>query len=345
MRLSKRALALTAYGPLAVLACGGQIAIGGEEPADGGTRDGRAVVSGEDASSHEGGGVAPEAGGAPQTVAITTDPYSIAPNQEAYLCQVFANPFGRDVDIVSISASAAVPGPLYEVAVFSIAPATGPTTPTPLEVCASPSAPLGTQPSIYVSGQVPSGTWPTMTYPEPNMGYRLAAHNALMIQAYYLNTTDMPSRVTTTISLTAASPGAVTTYVGNILLVNQSFALAATVSSTRPVTETKTWTPPSGTFVQNYHIFGSLGVPVPFQNTVRVSSKGMIFYEDAASTEATEQFYEHMPPLQMGPTDSITWSCTFYRMSDLEPNPGTCTYQAQYYPADPKKADLIEVGN
>jgi hypothetical protein len=126
------------------------------------------------------------------------------------------------------------------------------------------------------------------------------------------------------------------------------------VSSTSPVTETKTWTPPSGTFAQDYDIFGSYSVPsqpatnqLPPTSHVQVSSKGMIFYEDTetATTGMFTGFYEHMPPIQMGPTDSITWSCTFDSVSMPEPNPGTCTYQAQYYPADPKNPDLIEVGN
>jgi hypothetical protein len=75
----------------------------------------------------------------------------------------------------------------------------------------------------------------------------------------------------------------------------------------------------------------------------------VIFYKSTPVMElAITQFYVHVPPIQIGPKDSITWSCTFGNNPAPLPNPEnpqTCTYQAQYYPADPKNPDLIEVGN
>jgi hypothetical protein len=311
-------------------ACGGQVVIGGAEPLDSGSLEAGEQPLGEGSTTEAADAGSPAVngdagGGAANQPAATihADVYPIAPGQEAILCQTFSNPFGRDVDLVSIEATAEF---AHDVFLFSLPPDGGLSrAPTALMGCLLD--PLGLQPFLYFSDQPQFA----MTYPQPDMGYPLAATNSLMLRAHYLNAGATMGPAQTTLSLTAAMPGQVTTHVGAIFLSHSGFPVDS-LDDGGPLTE-ETAAIPLG---QAFNIFTSWNFAQPLKARVTMSANGTVFY-DVTNAGTYSQLSEHSPPVSFGAAESITWSCT-YPLEDLAMN-GKCVYQAFYYPADPHNPD------
>ena len=277
-----------------------------------------------------------------QTVTLTADPFTVAPGAEVYKCQVFANPFGTDVDLTYFDGTMSEGS--HHFFLFNMAPSTGRTQPTSLQDC--PAGGIEFHPFPYLSQQ---SHW-IVNYPEPNMGYRLPAQNALMINVHLLNATAAPIQAAVKITMTAAKPGVVTTHVGTIFLNNTFFSVPPT-SPASPMPYAKTWTPPAGSLPQNYTIFTSWShmhrTAVDFQ----ASASGAVFYEE--KNWDSPQLHLHNPTLQMTGSTPITWSCTYFNDTGASMSFGEsatknvmCIYMGQYYPVvDPANPDLVEVLN
>jgi hypothetical protein len=319
-------------------ACGGQVVVGGEQPSDGGMQAGERPL---DAASATGRGQATlpavngEAGATlGQTVTMAADVYPIAPNTEATLCQVFSNPFGRDVDLVSIVVTSTAEA--LDVFLFSLAPSGQPVPTTPTALTSCEYDPLGRQPFLYFNHPAQS-----VITSQPGTGYPLSAANSLLIRVHYANPGATTREAHTTVSLGAAMPGVVPLLpVGTIFLSNANFPVDAPNDGSPSIAERSTVP-----LDQPYTIFASWGFSVPFQAEARASANGTVFFDvtnffgDSTNMRTYSQLLQHHPPIQVGASASIAWSCS-YASKDLAQN-GRCVYQGYYAPADPQKPDLI----
>lgn len=306
-------------------ACGGQVAIGGAEPVDGGMEAGEkwfdAGSTTDEASPVMDGEAGVTAG---QTAAVAADVYPILSGGEAILCQILANPFGRDVDLVSIEATTDA----RDVFLFSLPPSGASPAPAPTALMGCLYDPLGVAPFLYFSDKAQS----TITYPQPNMGYPLSSANSLMLRVHYLNPGATMARVQTKLSLSAAAAGLVTTHVGAIFLGHGGFPVDSTDDG-GPFTAGSSASPLDG----GYSIFTSWSFAQPAKAEVRASTNGSVFY-DVTNSLIFSELFQHDPPVQIGAAESLGWSCT-YPGADLAQS-GNCVYQGYYYPADPKSPDL-----
>jgi hypothetical protein len=337
MRRTAMTVAMMASASFGLGACGGQVVIGGAEPGDGGTGTARLEAGAGRTTGASGGGAAAPTDAAPtddggagidssaQTATMAADVVLQPANAEVTLCQIFANPFGRDVDLVSIDGATNL---AHDMFIFSLPPSTGQTQPTSLTGCTDD--PLGVQPFLYYSDQ----SHLTLTYPLPNLGYPLAADNLLMVRVHYLNPSNAPIQAHATFSLSAAKPGSVTIHVGRIFLRYSQFAVAA-MADAGPVIASNSATPVE----ENYFTYGPWSFSTPAGAEVRVTADGTALYDFVNSGEFSPPPSSE-PTNEVGMAQNITWSCTYAHPGQSQAE-GQCAYQAYYYPADPKNADRI----
>jgi hypothetical protein len=270
------------------------------------------------------------------SITLTADPFTVAPGGEVYKCQTFANPFGKDVDIIYMDGTMSAGS--HHFFVFNMAPSTGRTQPTALQDCLD--AGLEFHPFPYLSQQP---HW-IVNYPQPNMGYPLSAANALMLNVHYLNSGSTPIQAKASITFSIAKPGVVTTHVGTIFLNNSIFSVPPTPMSS-PVPETKTWTP-SGQIAQNYTIFTSWSHMHKWGLDFTASTNGQVFYEEKQWD--SPPLFVHGAPVQMTSSQSISWTCSYYndtgntlKFGDSAATAVMCIYLGQYYPANPQNPDIL----
>lgn len=330
--------AMLTFAVFGLSACGGQVVIGGVEPADGGT--GASALPSDapattDAASVVASTTTIDAGvnGIAQAAPVAADIVPVAPGIETTLCQTFANPFGRDVDLVAIESTTSAVA--HDVFLFRIPASGGQAQSTALGSCSYD--PLGSQPFLYFSNK----THDAMTYPERNMGYPLAAADSLMLRVYYVNATNAVDQAGTTVTLGAATPGLVTIHVGSLFLGHTGFPVASP-SDGGPATAATSSAP----FDQRYFIFASWGFAKPGTTEVRVTANGTPFF-DAPNLRGYSQLLQ--TPIQVDPPGTIAWSCKYLNPAQVTPAApsgntqpgGQCVYQGYYYPADPQNPDRI----
>jgi hypothetical protein len=316
--------------------------------------DGGPVYVDAPAGSLIGDGGPPPAANVDQVVTLTADPFTVAPGDEVYKCQTFPNPFGKDVDLIYMDGQMSQGS--HHFFLFNLDPTTvqgreataalagtnDETPPTPLHDCIGKG--IEFHPFPYLSQQP---HW-IVGYPRLDMGYPLAAANALMINVHYLNSGSTPIQAAVKIALTSAKPGVVTTHIGTIFLNNTLLDVAPTPPS-NPQPYSKTWTAASGALPDNYSLFTSWShmhkTAVDFQASVNSN----MFYEE--KNWDSPQLFVHNPALQMHGSDPITWMCSYYNdtegdliFGDSAKDNVMCIYMGQYYPVvDVTNPDLIEV--
>lgn len=148
------------------------------------------------------GGYAASPAGA-QRVTITMDQFTLAPGAEAYRCQNFQNPFGRDVAILQSQASIS-PGS-HHLLVFSMDESAN----VPLGECSG----LEFHPTLHVAQTPTSQT----TYP-PGVGASYPGSKGIRLNAHYLNTTPGALQPRVEVVLDAVDPGAVHEMAAAIIL-------------------------------------------------------------------------------------------------------------------------------
>jgi hypothetical protein len=282
---------------------------------------------------------APSSADIEQTVTLAADPFTVDVGAEVYKCQVFANPFGKDVDLIYMDGTMSQGS--HHFFLFNMSPSTGRTQPTPLQDCSRGG--LEFYPFPYLSQQP---HW-VVNFPQSNMGYPLSAQNALMINVHYLNAGSTPIRASASIAIMAAKAGVVTTHVGNIMLNNSLFFVPPTPVAS-PQSYAKTWTPPSGALPSTYSILTSWSHMHRTAVDFLASANGNVFYEE--KNWDSPQLYLHNPPMQMSGTSPITWTCKYYNdtgstmiFGESAKNNVMCIYLAQYYPVvNPKSPDLVQ---
>ncbi|HLK40336.1 MAG TPA: hypothetical protein VKU41_26475 [Polyangiaceae bacterium] len=297
-------------------ACGGQVVVGGAKPSDGGSPE--AATTELDAASATPADLGDASAPAGPTTPVRTDLLPIMPGQEITACQTFSNPFGRDVDVVSIQ----VTTDAHDVFLFSLPPSGAPAPSTGLVGCQVD--PLGTMPILYFSDKAASG----ITYPQPNMGYPLAAANSLMLRVHYVNAANAVLQAQTIASLGVAAPGMVTTHVGAIFLRADGFPVAAPFvqqSFAMPLTDA-------------FSIFLSWSFASPTNATVRATASGTALH-DVTNRQTYSQLLSNDPPVMVGAGQSIQWSCEYPSADSAQS--GNCVYQGFYYPADPTNPNVV----
>jgi hypothetical protein len=277
-----------------------------------------------------------------QTVNLTADSFTVAPGAEVYKCQTFANPFGKDVDLVYFDGTMSQGS--HHFFLFNLDPSANSTQPTPLKDCAKGG--LEFYPFPYLSQQP---HW-IVNYPRPDMGYPLAAKNGLMINVHFLNAGSSPIQASATITITAAKPGVVTTHVGTIMLNNTFFSVPPTPATT-PQPYSKTWTPPSGALPSSYNILTSWSHMHRTSVDFQASANNAVFYEE--KNWDSPPLFLHNPVLPMSGSTPIKWTCMYYNdtsstmaFGESAKNNVMCIYIAQYYPVvNPVSPDIIAVLN
>lgn len=268
-------------------------------------------------------------------VTLTMDPFEVAAGAEVFMCQQFANPFGRDVDLIWIDGAASPTSIFY---VFSMDPAAQQTESTSLSNCVGQG--LEFHPTPFVAQQP---HW-TVSYPDPTMGYPLPAANALMLDAHYLNVRTSPVKGQATVTLCDAKPGVVTTHVGTLFLYNRSFSLPPTPMS-NPVTVTDTFTPSAGQLPSRYFIHSAWGFMTSTGLDMQATTGDGGFYDQTGASSPSVHLVE--PALPMTGTQPISWSCKFYNdtsqtlsWGDSVISNAWCLFMAGYHPADPSNPDV-----
>jgi hypothetical protein len=277
-----------------------------------------------------------------QTLTLTADPFTVAAGAEVYKCQTFANPFGKDVDLVYFDGTMSQGS--HHFFLFNLDPSTNSTQPTPLKDCAKGG--LEFYPFPYLSQQP---HW-IVNYPRPDMGYPLAAKNGLMINVHFLNAGSTPIQASATIAITTAKPGVVTTHIGTIMLNNTFFSVPPTPAAS-PQPYAKTWTPPSGALPASYNILTSWSHMHRTSVDFQASANNAMFYEE--KNWDSPPLFLHSPALPMSGSTPIKWTCTYYNDTGTTMAFGEsaktnvmCIYIAQYYPVvNPKSPDIIAVLN
>ncbi len=282
-------------------------------------------------------------------VTLTMDAFTVQPGQEVYMCQQFANPFGRDVDIIKMDGYMSTGS--HHFFLFNMSPGTGRNQAAPLGAC--PGMGIEFHPFPYLSQE--AGHY-IVTYPQANMGYPIATANGLMMNAHYLNATSSPITPTVSITIWPAKPGVVTTHVGSIFLNMTNITV--------PAAPTTAWYPASNTpiIAEDYTIITNWAHLHTYSNEFQASANGSIFYDikgtGAGAVDLTEpplQTSSAMLPLQMKAGTTINWQCSYTGngmfardFGDSASQNVMCIYIGQYYPADttsPNYPDIVNVVN
>jgi hypothetical protein len=299
------------------------------------------AVSGVDASIDAGGVDAGDSGASPG-LTLTMDRFSVGANREVKLCQQIGNPFGTDVDIISMDGY--VEQGVTAFFLDNMAPSTSMTSAAPVQNCASG---LTVYPFPYLSQQ--TGHF-IVDYPTPTMGYRLAATHGLMFQVHVINAGSQPISPTVSITIRTPNAGVVTTHVGTILMQNSYVSIPPNTSMTSPKTFTQSVAPVGASSTPaGYSIFTSWGWMDKWGISMTASTNGTDFY--GQSTYFQPPIVQHNPVLSMLAGQTITWTCQEYNTTaatvpfgDSDITNTRCVYIGQYYPAaDPANPDLLSL--
>jgi hypothetical protein len=297
-----------------------------------------------------------------QTVTLTAQPFTVAAGAEVFKCQLFANPFGANADLIWMQGDMS-PGS-HHFFLFNIDPTSAVVYSKTLSDC--PGAGLEFHPFPFLSQQ-PHWTvqFPTASDGSP-MGYPLAAANYLMINVHYLNTTSAPIQATVSIQIKAAKPGVVKTHVGSVFLNQTTMSVPTTATMANPTDTTGIWggNPLAASSDGSYTIFSSWSHMHQWGLEFLASTNNQTFYTE--SNWDSPGLFWHMPGLGQNPTTAtgsttpihmtasqgITWTCKYYNdtgsplgFGDSARSSVMCIYIGQYYPASPTTPDVIYVFN
>ena len=214
-----------------------------------------------------------------KTVTLTATSFQVAPNEEVYKCQVFANPFAGAADLIRLHGTMSAGS--HHFFLFNM---------TALEAAVEPA--VGTlgdctgkglefHPFPFLSQQP---DW-TVQFPRASdgspMGYPLVAANYLMINVHYLNASSAPITASVSITIDAAKPDVVKTHVGTLFLDQASLSVPVTPMGS-PVSESKSWSGNPGAVSADgsYDIFTSWSHMHKWGVDFTASTNGQVFYDE-----------------------------------------------------------------
>jgi len=281
---------------------GGQGASSGTSGGSGGGAS--SGTSPSSSSSSSSGGAASEGGlvtgdGAPMNdpdtdysvapVTLTMSTFTVAPGQEVFYCQNFANPWGKQVDIKTYELDMGV-GSHHMFAFYANGATNG-------AIAACPSGGL-TFGAFTFTAQTPMLT---QTYPQ-SVGATIPSGTGFQMMVHYLNTTS--STLTSSVKLTmyVAKPGVVTNHAGVLYLNQAAMTVAATCTS--GCQSTGTYTLPQDVYLlssdSHMHKYGT--------NFVATTSTGVTLFQTTQWQEPPAKVFS--PPLHLTSGTGVTWTCT-----------------------------------
>jgi hypothetical protein len=297
-----------------------------------------------------------------QTVTLTATPFTVAAGAEVFKCQLFANPFGTDADLIWMHGDMSAGS--HHFFLFNIDPTSAVVYSKTLSDC--PGAGLEFHPFPFLSQQ-PHWTvqFPTASDGSP-MGYPLVAANSLMINVHYLNTTSAPIQANVSIQIKAAKPGVVKTHVGSLFLNQTTMSVPATATMANPTDTTGIWggNPLAASSDGSYTVFSSWSHMHQWGLEFLASTNNQTFYTET-NWDSPGLFW-HMSgfgqnpatatgsttPIHMTASQGITWTCKYYNdtgaalgFGDSARSAVMCIYIGQYYPASATAPDVIYVFN
>jgi hypothetical protein len=249
-----------------------------------------------------------------QSVTIKTDFIDVPAGGETFKCQNFANPIGRDVDIL-YSESTMTPGSHHMFAFREQGLGNG-----GLVDCG------GLEFTEFIhSAQTPSQV---LSYP-PGVGRFFPGSDGIRILAHYLNTTSKPLHAQVELRLDYVDTDQVQAHAAEIFLNNLAIRV-------RPGQSTA-----SHSYTVPYDIKLLGGVSHMHRTGVGFTSStsdGRVIYEGTDWNEPKEATFD--PPMEIAAGTGITWSCSYNNTSNTTLTFGEsaatnemCIFSGTFYPA------------
>jgi hypothetical protein len=294
-----------------------------------------------------------------QTVTLSVQPFTVPAGAEVYMCQVFANPFSSEADLVWMQGVMSKGS--HHFFLFSIDPLSTLVGGYSTSLSPCPKAGFEFHPFPFLSQQP---VWTVQYPPAPDgslMGYPLQPSNFLMINVHYLNPGSAPIQATASIALKSAKPGVVKTHVGSLFLSQGNLSIPPSATRSNPTISTSVWNgnPLAASPDGSYSIFASWSHMHKWGLELWASSNDQTFYSETNWSEPG--LFWHLPgysnpttamgnatPVAMTAAQAISWSCKDYNDTGAPLAFGEsaltnvmCIYVASYYPANPDSPDVL----
>lgn len=290
-------VSLPSCAALVVAGCAGHAALA---PADGGQSAGHAI-------SDNGDG----------TYTIALDPFVVAPGQERYACQDFANPFGGASAAIHAFASHLTPGSHHLLLFYKPA-----ATDAALADCSGSEF----APGPYGS-QRPDDA---LVYPD-GVAAVVAPSDGFRVQAHYLNAGAAALEVRVEVRLTRIDDAAVRDRAGVLFFSNGAIDVPAGASG---VVAQKSCTLP---FAVN--LIQASGHMHEHGRAFIASAAGMTLFQSAVYSDVTPAVFDPALPLASG--TAVRFACTYdnsdgsapLHFGDSARTDEMCIFSAQFYPA------------
>jgi hypothetical protein len=228
-------------------------------------------------------------------VTLTMSTFTVAPNQEVFYCQNFANPWGKQVDIKVYSLDMGV-GSHHMFAFYQSGATNG-----ALMQCPEGGFEFGAFTFVSQSAQR------TVVFPQ-SIGATIPASTGFQLMVHYLNTSS--STITSSLKLTmyVAKAGVVTQHAGVLFLSNSTMTVAATCTG-NGCPSSQSYTLPQDVYVLSteghMHKYGT-----DFVTTVAPAGdvpNGQL-YQTNQWDEPMQK--EYSPAVKLAEGSTVTWTCT-----------------------------------
>ena len=251
------------------------------------------------------------------TYTIALQPFTVAPGQERYACQDFANPFGGDAAAIHAFASQMTPGSHHLLLFYKPGAADG-----PLADCS------GTEfaPGPYGS-QRPDDA---ITYPD-GVAAVIAPSDGFRVQVHYLNASASPLPVGVTIRLSRIDDAAVRDRAAVLFFSNGAIDVPPGQSG---VVVQKSCTLP---FAVN--LVQASGHMHQHGRAFSATSGGVTLFSSTVYSDVAPALFD--PPLPLAAGSVVTFACTYdnsdgsapLRFGDSARTDEMCIFSAQFFPA------------
>lgn len=250
-----------------------------------------------------------------EVVKITTDGFDVGPGEETFVCQNFANPLGKDVEIAR-SESYMTKGSHHMFA-FEAPGATN----SALEKCSG----LELDPSFHTS----QSPYNEFKYP-PGVAVRFPANVGVRMNAHYLNTSQetIKGKVTTVFYL--AKPGTVEHHAAHLFLNN----VGIFVMPHSQKTVTKTCVMP-----KDLKVIAAASHMHQYGKRFLAKTDATTLYETTNWSDPPFKVYD--PPLSLTQGTGITFECDYdnptediLTFGESAKTNEMCILSGRYYPSD-----------
>jgi hypothetical protein len=223
------------------------------------------------------------------TKTVTMATFTVAPGDEVFYCQTFADPWSEQVDIKTYELSMSA-GSHHMFAFYQ----QGATTAASATPCPSGGLTFG---AFTFTSQTPMVT---ETYPA-TIGATIPAGYGFNMMAHYLNTTSATLNAVVSLTMYVAKPNVVTNHAGVIFLNNAGIYVP---TGGQAVETTDSYTLPQDVYI----LTASSHMHKYATKFVASASSGQTLYSTTSWDNPTPATYS--PALHLSSGTSITWTCT-----------------------------------